>query len=150
VALRHAMAQLLGYRNHAEYAIAIRMAKSPSKVKEFLESISKRISVLAAKELTKLRAMKVKKYESNKTLACYSATKLRIIGFWVIDLNCGIFFDCQFRKLRKAMTCLAWRIYGITSVRQKKKSLKSTMRQSNNTFLWLLLLQAFFKCTKIC
>jgi thimet oligopeptidase len=58
VALRHAMAQLLGYRNHAEYAIAIRMAKSPSKVKEFLESISKRISVLAAKELTKLRAMK--------------------------------------------------------------------------------------------
>lgn len=36
-------------------------------VKEFLERISKRISVLAAKELTKLRAMKVKKYESNKT-----------------------------------------------------------------------------------
>ncbi|CAM6010102.1 unnamed protein product [Sphagnum balticum] len=58
VALRHAMAQLLGYRNHAEYVIAIRMAKSPSKVKEFLESMSKRISVLAAKELTKLRAMK--------------------------------------------------------------------------------------------
>jgi len=119
-------------------------------VKEFLESISKRISVLAAKELTKLRAMKVKNYESNKTLACYCATKLRIIGFWVIDLNCGNFFDCQFRKPRKAMTCLAWRIYGITFVRQKKKSLKLTMRQSNNTFLWLLLPQAFFKSTKIC
>lgn len=29
------MAQLLGYRNHAEYAIAIRMAKSPLKVQSF-------------------------------------------------------------------------------------------------------------------
>jgi len=30
--MRNAMAQLLGYRNHAEYAIATRMAKSPVKV----------------------------------------------------------------------------------------------------------------------
>lgn len=32
VAMRNAMAQLLGHRNHAEYAIATRMAKSPAKV----------------------------------------------------------------------------------------------------------------------
>ena len=31
--MRNAMAQLLGHRNHAEYAIATRMAKSPAKVK---------------------------------------------------------------------------------------------------------------------
>jgi thimet oligopeptidase len=33
--MRNAMAQLLGYRNHAEYAIATRMAKSPAKVMLF-------------------------------------------------------------------------------------------------------------------
>lgn len=35
--MRNAMAQLLGYKNHAEYAIAIRMAKSPIKVKPHLD-----------------------------------------------------------------------------------------------------------------
>ena len=30
--MRNAMAQLLGYKNHAEYAISVRMAKSPVKV----------------------------------------------------------------------------------------------------------------------
>lgn len=58
VAMRNAMAQLLGYRNHAEYAIATRMAKSPAKVKSFLENISSKISPLAKKELAKLEAMK--------------------------------------------------------------------------------------------
>jgi hypothetical protein len=32
--------------------------------------------------------MKVFKNEYNKALACYSAMKLKIIGFWVIDLKC--------------------------------------------------------------
>ncbi|CAM6119376.1 unnamed protein product [Calypogeia fissa] len=58
VAMRHSMAQLLGYKNYAEYATSIRMAKTPEKVKEFLETISERMSGLARIELRKLKAMK--------------------------------------------------------------------------------------------
>lgn len=58
IEMRSAMAQLLGHKNHAEYAIATRMAKSPVTVKSFLEDTSNKISPLAKKELAKLEAMK--------------------------------------------------------------------------------------------
>lgn len=34
LSLRHTVAQILGYENHAEYATALRMAKSPEKVSQ--------------------------------------------------------------------------------------------------------------------
>lgn len=58
--LRHKYARLLGYLNYADYAVGRRMAKTPSKVFEFLEDISNSLSDLATKELNMLKALKRK------------------------------------------------------------------------------------------
>ncbi|XP_021854484.2 probable thimet oligopeptidase [Spinacia oleracea] len=58
VQLRHKIARLLGYDNYAEYAVGSRMAKSSSKVFEFLEELSTSLSDLAAKELAILKELK--------------------------------------------------------------------------------------------
>lgn len=60
VLLRHKFARLLGYDNYADYAVSSRMAKTSSKVFEFLEDLSTSLSDLAAKELAILKDLKKK------------------------------------------------------------------------------------------
>ncbi|PKU72853.1 thimet oligopeptidase [Dendrobium catenatum] len=60
VRLRHKFARVLGYSNYADYAIEPRMAKSPSKVFEFLEEVSDNLSDLATTELNFLKELKLK------------------------------------------------------------------------------------------
>ncbi|GMN49143.1 hypothetical protein TIFTF001_018304 [Ficus carica] len=60
VQLRHKFARLLGHSNYADYAVDLRMAKSPSKVFEFLEDISSSLNDLATKELEMLKDLKKK------------------------------------------------------------------------------------------
>ncbi|XP_028772246.1 probable thimet oligopeptidase [Neltuma alba] len=57
---RHKYARLLGYSNYAEYVVDIRMARTPTKVFEFLEEISSSLDDLAMKELDLLKNMKKK------------------------------------------------------------------------------------------
>ncbi|PNY07048.1 neurolysin [Trifolium pratense] len=57
---RHKYARLLGYSCYAEYAVDVRMAKSPTKVFEFLNDISIRINDLAIRELDILKDLKKK------------------------------------------------------------------------------------------
>ncbi|KAL4301865.1 hypothetical protein GQ457_10G026390 [Hibiscus cannabinus] len=58
VQARHRFARLLGYSNYADYALSFRMAKTSSKVLEFLEDISSSLSDLAHKELALLKELK--------------------------------------------------------------------------------------------
>ncbi|GMI87715.1 plant-specific protein of M3 family [Hibiscus trionum] len=58
VQARHRFARLLGYSNYADYALSFRMAKTSSKVLEFLEDISSSLSDLAHKELAVLKELK--------------------------------------------------------------------------------------------
>lgn len=53
--LRHRLAQILGYRNYAEYALATRMASEPAKVLEFLEDLAARALPAARRQLAELR-----------------------------------------------------------------------------------------------
>ncbi|XP_028212286.1 probable thimet oligopeptidase isoform X2 [Glycine soja] len=55
---RHKYARLLGYSCYAEYAIDVRMAKTPKKVFEFLKDISTSLTDLAMKELNILKDLK--------------------------------------------------------------------------------------------
>ncbi|XP_074309933.1 putative thimet oligopeptidase [Silene latifolia] len=65
VLLRHKFARLLGYDNYAEYVVCSRMAKTSSKVFEFLEDLSMSLSELATKELETLKNLKMKEEESS-------------------------------------------------------------------------------------
>ncbi|XP_022131840.1 probable thimet oligopeptidase isoform X2 [Momordica charantia] len=58
VHLRHKFSRLQGYSNYADYAVHYRMARSSSKVFEFLENISDCLTDLAAKELDSLKDLK--------------------------------------------------------------------------------------------
>ncbi|KAK8473821.1 hypothetical protein PHAVU_001G258500 [Phaseolus vulgaris] len=55
---RHKYARLLGFSCYAEYAIDVRMAKTPKKVFEFLKDISASLTDLATKELNILKDLK--------------------------------------------------------------------------------------------
>lgn len=57
---RHKYARLLGYSCYAEYAIDVRMAKTPTKVFEFLNDISTSLTDSAMKELDMLKDLKKK------------------------------------------------------------------------------------------
>ncbi|CEO95625.1 unnamed protein product (mitochondrion) [Plasmodiophora brassicae] len=56
--LRHEKANLLGFPDHATYTLDIRMAKSPVKVREFLETLNVKLQALADKELAELLELK--------------------------------------------------------------------------------------------
>ncbi|XP_009607687.1 probable thimet oligopeptidase isoform X3 [Nicotiana tomentosiformis] len=60
IQLRHKLARLLGFANYADYATDVRMAKSSSKVFEFLESLSASLNDLAYRELSMVKALKKK------------------------------------------------------------------------------------------
>ncbi|KAJ6771537.1 SACCHAROLYSIN [Salix koriyanagi] len=58
VDLRHKYARLFGYSNYADYAVDLRMAKTSTKVFEFLEDISASLTDLATRELALLKDLK--------------------------------------------------------------------------------------------
>jgi oligopeptidase A len=55
LALRHELAQLLGFRDYTEYSLATKMADSPDKVLAFLDDLARRARPQAQKELDDLR-----------------------------------------------------------------------------------------------
>ncbi|KAF5726694.1 putative oligopeptidase [Tripterygium wilfordii] len=60
VQLRHKYARLLGYSNYADYAVGLRMARTSTKVFEFLEDISASLTDAASRELIMLKDLKRK------------------------------------------------------------------------------------------
>ena len=55
LALRHELAQLLGFQSYAERSLATKMAESPGQVFGFLDDLAKRSKPVADKELEELR-----------------------------------------------------------------------------------------------
>lgn len=58
IRLRHEKALLLGYKNHAEYVLAEKMAKSPQKVNEFLGDLRSKLTEGGRAEVEKLKQLK--------------------------------------------------------------------------------------------
>ena len=60
LALRERQAKLLGFSNYAEYAISLKMAKTPERVIELMEDLKTKLTPLSDKEDLVLREMKSK------------------------------------------------------------------------------------------
>lgn len=56
LALRHELAQLLGFENYAHESLATKMAENPQQVLDFLTDLAKRARPQGEKELAQLRA----------------------------------------------------------------------------------------------
>ncbi|GLQ00142.1 oligopeptidase A [Methylophaga thalassica] len=54
--LRHRLANLLGFANHAERSLATKMAQSPEQVMDFLNDLAERSKPIAVKEFEELKA----------------------------------------------------------------------------------------------
>lgn len=57
IALKQQKAELLGYKNYAEYVLEERMAKSPTKVLDFLNELLTKAAPYAQKEIEELKAL---------------------------------------------------------------------------------------------
>lgn len=55
LALRHELAQLLGFSNYAEYSLAKKMAERPQQVLDFLNNLVQRVQSQATRELMELQ-----------------------------------------------------------------------------------------------
>jgi oligopeptidase A len=62
LALRHEMAQLLGFANYAELSLATKMAEQPTDVTAFLEDLAEKSLPQARKDLTELREFAKQQY----------------------------------------------------------------------------------------
>ncbi|MCB0391074.1 MAG: M3 family metallopeptidase, partial [Bdellovibrionales bacterium] len=60
VAIRHEMAKMLGYKNHAERMLVNRMAKTPEKVFQFLNDLADKSRTKATEEVQILQAYRAK------------------------------------------------------------------------------------------
>ncbi len=75
--LRRQIAQLLGYKNHAQLKLENRMAKNPETVEKFLKDLQKRLQPMAKQEDKNLIAYKnEKKGSKSRTLYPYES------GYW--------------------------------------------------------------------
>ena len=66
--LRHQRANLLGYKNHAEYMLEERMAKSPENVRKFLDDLYVHVKDYALKEKEELEKWIYQEYNLKKEL----------------------------------------------------------------------------------
>ena len=69
--IRHELAQMLGYKNHAELVLSKRMAASPDKALLFLQDLKNKFSVFGEKERKALLAIKQKLFKDNSPLQIY-------------------------------------------------------------------------------
>ncbi|KAJ2846779.1 metalloendopeptidase, partial [Coemansia erecta] len=58
VEIRRNSAKLLGYKNHAEYTVKVKMAKTPENVMEFENGLLAKLTVLAKQEIKEFEKLK--------------------------------------------------------------------------------------------
>lgn len=78
--LRHELAQLIGFENHAERSLATKMAQSPQQVLDFLYDLAERSKPIAAKEFEELKTYAKEQGHSDELQSwdvTYYAEKLR-------------------------------------------------------------------------
>ncbi|WP_018691543.1 oligopeptidase A [Algicola sagamiensis] len=88
LALRHELAQLLGFSSYADKSLATKMAESPKQVLEFLENLAKRSKKQAEKELAELQQFTTDNYQMTDLQAwdiAYYSEKLKQEKYAISD-----------------------------------------------------------------
>ena len=115
LALRHEVAQLLGYANYAERSLATKMAETPEQVLTFLQDLAKRSQPMAKKELAELTAFAKKEHGVSELAAWdvpYYGEKLRKHIFDFSQEDIKPYFPET--KVVPGMFAVVKRLYGIS------------------------------------
>ena len=111
VKLRQEKAELLGYKNFAEFVLEERMAQSPSKVFEFLNELLEKATPYAQKEIEELKTLA--KADGIEDIQSYDhafyAEKLRKQKFDIDDEELKPYF--QLEKVQEAVFGLAGKLF---------------------------------------
>jgi len=108
--LRHELAQLLGFGNYAEYALATRMAKSIKQVLSFLDDLARRCIPAGRQEFSDLEEFAGRKL--NAWDLAYYAERLQETRFKVSQEALRPYFPLP--KVLSGLFALTQRLYGIT------------------------------------
>jgi len=113
VKLRQEKAELLGYKNYADFVLEERMAKSPEKVFEFLNELLEKAKPYAQKEIEELKSLA--KADGIEEIQSYDhafyAEKLRKQKFDIDDEELKPYF--QLEKVQEAVFGLAGKLFGL-------------------------------------
>jgi len=113
VKLRQEKAELLGYKNYANFVLEERMAKSPEKVFEFLNELLDKAKPFAQKEIEELKSLA--KADGIEEIQSYDhafyAEKLRKQKFDIDDEELKPYF--QLEKVQEAVFGLAGKLFGL-------------------------------------
>ncbi|WP_114192953.1 oligopeptidase A [Edaphovirga cremea] len=120
LALRHELAQLLGFNSYAEKSLATKMAESPAQVIDFLNDLAKRARPQGEQELAQLQAF-AKEHHGVETLEAwdlaYYGEKQKQHLFSISDEQLRPYFPEQ--RVLSGLFEVVNRIYGITAKERK-------------------------------
>ncbi|BEN61318.1 oligopeptidase A [Serratia marcescens] len=120
LALRHELAQLLGFDTYADKSLATKMAESPEQVIGFLSDLAKRARPQAEQELAQLRAFAKQHYGMDELDAwdiTYYGEKQKQHLFSISDEQLRPYFPEQ--RVVEGLFEVVKRIYGITAKERK-------------------------------
>lgn len=116
ITLKQEKAQLLGYKNYAEYVLEERMAKSPDQVTSFLNELLEKAKPYAEKEIEELKTLA--KADGIEEMQSYDhafyAEKLRKQKFDIDDEELKPYFPLE--KVQEAVFGLAKKLFGLDFV----------------------------------
>jgi oligopeptidase A len=108
--LRHELAQLLGFKTFADYALATRMAKSTKQVQNFLDDLARRCRPTATQEFSDLEEFAGRKLDAWDL--AYYGERLQESRFKVSQEALRPYFPLP--KVLDGLFVLTRRLYGIT------------------------------------
>jgi oligopeptidase A len=112
LALRHEMAQLVGFDNYADYSLATKMAGNVEEVLKFLEELAEKSKAAARAELEQVQAIADETLEAWDV--AYYLEKLKQQKYSVSDEILRQYFP--FKVVKRGMFGLAEKLYGIEVV----------------------------------
>ncbi|MEI9535478.1 oligopeptidase A [Moellerella wisconsensis] len=120
LALRHELAQLLGFTNYAEKSLATKMAQSPEQVLDFLNDLAKRAHTQGEQEVAELTEFAKTHYGVEKLESwdiAYYSEKQKQHKFSLSDEQLRPYFPEQ--RVIEGLFEVVHRIYGLTAKERK-------------------------------
>ena len=114
LALRHEMAQLLGFDNYAEYSLATKMAETPEQVMTFLRDLARRSLPIARRELDEVRRFAAEQLGLDDLESwdlSYASEKLRLHKYAITQEELKPYFPEP--RVVAGMFKLVERLYGL-------------------------------------
>ncbi|MBK8536123.1 MAG: oligopeptidase A [Candidatus Competibacteraceae bacterium] len=115
LALRYALAQLLGFHDYTEYSLATKMAESPQKVLAFLNDLADRAKPQAQRELAELGQFAREQFGMNDLQAWdigYYSEKLRQHRYQLSQEELRPYFPMT--RVLPGLFAVAERLFGVT------------------------------------